>query len=88
MAHKKTASGGVRQGIKTTGRRHGVKRYGGQVVKTGNILVRQKGTNFFPGINVEMGRDHTLYSLADGVVKFRNLTGERRGKQAVDVITK
>lgn len=88
MAHKKTASGGVRQGVQTAGKRHGVKKYGNQTVRTGNILVRQKGTKFYAGTNVKMGRDHTLYATTDGTVQFRNLTGDKRGKQAIDVVEK
>ncbi|MDD3648056.1 MAG: 50S ribosomal protein L27 [Candidatus Dojkabacteria bacterium] len=88
MAHKKTASGGVRQGVQTAGKRYGLKKSQGQVVKSGNILVRQKGTKFFPGENTSMGRDFTIYATADGMVEFRILTGDRRGKKAIDVISK
>jgi large subunit ribosomal protein L27 len=56
----------------------GVKRFGGEVVRAGNILVRQRGTKFYPGVNVDMGRDHTLFSLIDGQVKFEGPTGKRR----------
>ena len=74
MAHKK-AGGSSRNGRDSAGRRLGVKRFGGQVVRSGNILVRQKGTKVYPGQNVGMGRDYTLFAKIDGVVKF-----ERRGK--------
>jgi large subunit ribosomal protein L27 len=69
MAHKK-AGGSSRNGRDTEGRRLGVKKYGGEAVIPGNILVRQRGTKFHPGDNVGMGRDHTLFALIDGQVKF------------------
>jgi large subunit ribosomal protein L27 len=69
MAHKK-AGGSSRNGRDTEGRRLGVKKYGGEAVIPGNILVRQRGTKFHPGDNVGMGRDHTLFALVDGQVKF------------------
>jgi large subunit ribosomal protein L27 len=87
MAHKKAASGGIQQGVQTAGKRYGVKKYGGEKVINGNIIIRQKGSKYFPGKNTRMGRDFTIYTIVDGVVKFRNLTGRRRGKKAVDVIT-
>ncbi len=69
MAHKK-AGGSSRNGRDSAGRRLGVKRYGGEAVTAGNILVRQRGTKFYPGTNVGMGRDHTLFALVDGKVSF------------------
>ncbi|MFT5579156.1 MAG: large subunit ribosomal protein L27 [Paraglaciecola psychrophila] len=69
MAHKK-AGGSTRNGRDSQSKRLGVKRYGGQVVLAGNILVRQRGTRFHPGINVGLGVDHTLFAKSDGVVKF------------------
>jgi large subunit ribosomal protein L27 len=69
MAHKK-AGGSSRNGRDSAGKRLGVKKYGGESVIAGNILVRQRGTRFYPGVNVGMGRDHTLYALADGKVGF------------------
>ena len=74
MAHKK-GTGSTRNGRDSNAQRLGVKRYGGQVVKAGNILVRQRGTTFHAGNNVGVGRDYTLFALVDGVVTF-----ERRGK--------
>ncbi len=71
MAHKK-AGGSTRNGRDSESKRLGVKRYGGQVVKAGNILVRQRGTRFHPGTNVGCGHDHTLFATADGVVVFEN----------------
>jgi large subunit ribosomal protein L27 len=69
MAHKK-AGGSTRNGRDSESKRLGVKRYGGQVVKAGNILVRQRGTKFHAGDNVGCGRDHTLFAKADGKVIF------------------
>ena len=69
MAHKK-AGGSTRNGRDSESKRLGVKRFGSQKVKAGNILVRQRGTHFHPGDNVGCGRDHTLFALIDGKVKF------------------
>ncbi|HVJ51135.1 MAG TPA: 50S ribosomal protein L27 [Aliidongia sp.] len=69
MAHKK-AGGSSRNGRDSAGRRLGVKKFGGEAVIAGNILVRQRGTKFHPGTNVGIGRDHTLFALVDGAVKF------------------
>lgn len=69
MAHKK-AGGSTRNGRDSESKRLGVKRFGGQLVKAGNILVRQRGTKFHPGTNVKIGRDHTLFATAEGHVKF------------------
>jgi len=69
MAHKK-AGGSSRNGRDSAGRRLGVKKYGGQAVVSGNILVRQRGTKFHPGANVGMGRDHTLFATSGGRVNF------------------
>ena len=69
MAHKK-AGGSSRNGRDSAGRRLGVKKYGGEVVVPGNIIVRQRGTKFWPGQNVGMGKDHTLFATVDGAVLF------------------
>ena len=69
MAHKK-AGGSSRNGRDSAGRRLGVKKFGGQACVAGNILVRQRGTKFYPGTNVGIGTDHTLFALKDGTVKF------------------
>lgn len=74
MAHKK-GTGSTRNGRDSNAQRLGVKRYGGQVVRAGNILVRQRGTKFHPGSNVGIGSDDTLFALIDGIVTF-----ERKGK--------
>ncbi len=70
MAHKKGA-GSSRNGRESESKRLGIKLFGGQVAKAGNILVRQRGTVHFPGLNVGIGRDHTLFALTDGKVEFR-----------------
>ena len=77
MAHKK-AGGSSRNGRDSAGRRLGVKRFSGQVVRAGNILVRQKGTKVYPGQNVGMGRDYTLFAKVDGIVKFESKGGNRK----------
>ena len=69
MAHKK-AGGSSRNGRDSAGRRLGVKKFGGENVIAGNILVRQRGTKFHPGANVGIGKDHTLFALTDGQVRF------------------
>jgi len=71
MAHKK-AGGSTRNGRDSEAKRLGVKKYGGQIVVAGNILVRQRGTKFHPGRNVGCGRDHTLFAKADGTVSFES----------------
>ncbi len=81
MAHKK-AGGSSRNGRDSKGQRRGVKRYGGQVVNAGSILVRQLGTKIYPGINVGLGRDYTLFAKTSGVVKYE----QRRGKRLVSVV--
>jgi large subunit ribosomal protein L27 len=73
---------GQTNGRDSPGQRRGVKVFGGQRVRAGNILVRQLGTRFYPGMNVGMGRDFTLFALQDGVVEFK----ERRGRRFVDVL--
>ena len=69
MAHKK-AGGSSRNGRDSESKRLGLKKYGGQIVKAGNIIVRQRGTKFHPGKNVGMGKDHTLFAKTDGELKF------------------
>ena len=83
MAHKK-GGGSTRNGRDSESKRLGVKRYGGEKVLPGNIIVRQRGTRFHPGKNVSMGKDHTIFSLVDGFVKF-----SKRGplsKKIIDVV--
>ncbi len=77
MAHKK-AGGSTRNGRDSQGQRRGVKRFGGQFVKAGNILVRQLGTKFHPGKNVGCGKDYTLFAKIDGVVSFEVVNNRQR----------
>lgn len=81
MAHKKGASSS-RNGRDSSPQYLGVKKFGGESVVAGNIIVRQRGTNFHPGENVGMGKDHTLFALVDGTVQF----GVRRDRKVVDVV--
>ena len=76
MAHKK-AGGSSRNGRDSAGRHLGVKKFGGEAVIPGNIIVRQRGTKFHPGSNVGIGKDHTLFALTDGKVAFTRKTGGR-----------
>ena len=82
MAHKKGA-GSSRNGRESESKRLGVKVFGGQSAKAGNILVRQRGTQHHPGVNVGIGRDHSLYALVDGTVEFKR---KRNNKSYVSVI--
>ena len=77
MAHKK-GGGTSRNGRDSQGQRLGVKRFAGQLVNAGTILVRQRGTRIHPGINVGIGRDHTLYALINGIVKYEPAPKDRR----------
>ena len=81
MAHKK-AGGSSRNGRDSDGRRLGVKKFGDERVLAGNIIVRQRGTKFHPGVNVGVGKDHTLFALTDGRVRF----GMRAGRAFVSVV--
>ena len=82
MAHKKGAAS-TRNGRDSNSQRLGVKRFGGQVVKAGEIIVRQRGTHFHPGNNVGRGGDDTLFALTAGAVQF----GTRRGRKVIDIVT-
>ena len=77
MAHKK-GPGACRNGRDSAGRRLGIKRFGGERVRAGHILVRQRGTRFHPGANVGKGKDDTLFALVDGFVRFERGAGDRR----------
>ena len=76
MAHKK-AGGSSRNGRDSEGRRLGVKKFGGETVIPGNIIIRQRGTKVHPGVNVGMGTDHTLFAMAAGTVEFRKKANDR-----------
>jgi large subunit ribosomal protein L27 len=77
MAHKK-GQGSTRNGRDSNAQRLGVKKFGGERVIAGNILVRQRGTKFHPGLNVKKGSDDTLFAIADGIVKFETKKGNRK----------
>ncbi len=81
MAHKK-AGGSSRNGRDSAGRRLGVKKFGGEVAIAGNILVRQRGTRVWPGVNVGLGKDHTLFATADGRVRFHD---GKQGRKYVSI---
>jgi large subunit ribosomal protein L27 len=83
MAHKK-AAGSTRNGRESESKRLGVKKYGGELVKAGNIIVRQRGTAFHPGTNVGMGRDHTIFATTDGHVDF-SIRGPRK-RRTISII--
>lgn len=83
MAHKK-GQGSTRNGRDSIGQRLGVKRFGGQFVKAGNIIVRQRGTKFHPGLNAGMGRDYTIFALIDGIVNFET-SGNRKKVSVIPV---
>ena len=81
MAHKKGGSATVKN-RDSAGKRLGVKIFGGQIARSGNIIVRQRGTNYHPGTGTKLGRDHTIFASSPGIVRFRY----RLGKKLVDVI--
>jgi large subunit ribosomal protein L27 len=85
MAHKKGV-GSSRNGRDSQGQRLGVKRYGGQLVKAGNVLVRQRGTKFHPGLNVGKGSDDTLFAMITGIVKFERKDKERQRVSVYPVV--
>lgn len=84
MAHKK-AGGSSRNGRDSAGQRRGIKKFGGQHVKAGNIIVRQLGTVVHPGLNVAMGRDYTIFATTDGIVRFEKYVRKRHEKTRVNV---
>lgn len=83
MATKK-AGGSTRNGRDSHSKRLGVKKFGNEFVRAGNIIIRQRGTEYHPGINVGMGKDHTLYALADGLVRFAIKGAQKRRFVTVD----
>lgn len=87
MAHTK-AQGAAARTVNVAGKRLGIKRFGGEAVNAGTIIVRQRGTKFHPGKNVSVGKDHTLFATSQGFVSFRKMTGYHRGQKFVDVLPK
>jgi large subunit ribosomal protein L27 len=82
MAHKK-GGGSSRNGRDSNSKRLGVKRFGGEYVRSGNIIVRQRGTKIKPGLNVGLGRDHTIFAISDGIVQFETI---HDGRKRVSVV--
>lgn len=85
MAHTK-AGGAAKRTVNVAGKRLGIKKFAGEFVKSGNIIVRQRGTKFHVGKNTMLGKDHTIFAVADGYVTFRQMTGYKRAKKFVDVL--
>lgn len=85
MAHTK-AQGAANRTVNVIGKRLGIKRYAGQKVNEGTIIVRQKGSKFHAGANTKMGRDFTIFATTEGYVSFRNMTGAHRGQKFIDVV--
>jgi large subunit ribosomal protein L27 len=84
MAHKK-GTGSTRNGRDSNAKRLGVKRYGGETVSAGSILIRQRGTAVLPGVNVGRGSDDTLYALVDGIVNFETIRRDLRNRKRINV---
>lgn len=87
MAHSASV-GSAKRTVDVAGKRLGVKRFGGEFVKAGEIIIRQKGSLFYPGVNTDVGRDFTIFSKVEGFVNFRRMTGHKRGRKYVDVLLK
>ena len=86
MAHKKASASHANQGANVRGKRLGVKKYGGEKVKAGMIIIRQNGTRINPGKNTYLSKNFSIHAKLDGVVKFRQGTGNKRGSKVVDII--
>ncbi len=87
MAHSASV-GSAKRTVDVAGKRLGVKKFGGEFVKAGEIIIRQKGSLFYPGTNTDIGRDFTIFSKVEGFVNFRRMTGHKRGQKYVDVLLK
>jgi len=85
MAHTKS-QGGAKRTVNVAGKRLGVKRGAGQIVRSGTIIVRQRGTVFHPGNNAKLGKDHTIFATVDGVVAFRRMSGIHKGQKYIDIV--
>ncbi len=85
MAHTK-AAGAAKRTVNVAGKRLGIKKFAGEHVQPGNIIVRQRGTKFHPGNGVMIGKDHTIFAVTPGFVEFRQMTGYKRAKKLVDVV--
>jgi len=84
MAHKKSA-GAAKNGRDSNGQRRGVKKYGGEMLRAGNIIIRQCGTKIHPGLGVGMGKDCTLYAKVDGILEFKTKKGDRKFANVIPV---
>ncbi len=85
MAHKKSG-GSAKNGRDSIGKRRGIKKFGGEIVGSGNIIVRQLGTKWIPGLNVGLGKDYTIFSLVDGVVEYSHFWKNGRERTKVNVV--
>jgi len=85
MAHS-AATGSAKRTVDVIGKRLGIKKFGGEAVNPGEIIVRQRGSEFYPGLNVKEGRDFTIYATIKGFVQFRRMTGYKRNQKYVDVV--
>ncbi|KXK07648.1 MAG: 50S ribosomal protein L27 [candidate division WS6 bacterium OLB21] len=85
MAHTKS-QGAAKRTVNIAGKRLGVKKFAGQKVTSGSIIIRQRGSQFHPGKNTQMGKDFTIFATSDGVVSFRQMTGSHRGQKFVDIL--
>jgi large subunit ribosomal protein L27 len=86
MAHKKASASTANQGSNRPGKRLGVKKFGGELARAGQIIAKQKGTHFFAGKNTYLARDFTIHAKVDGTVKFRTGTGNKRGSKLIDIV--
>ena len=86
MAHTK-AAGSAKRTVDVAGKRLGIKKFSGEYVKPGNIIVRQHGSHFHAGVGTMFGRDYTIFAVQEGFVSFRNMTGHKRAKKLVDVLS-
>lgn len=85
MAHTK-AQGAAKRTVNVVGKRLGIKRFAGELVNTGTIIIRQRGTKFHPGKNAGLGKDYTIFSKIEGKVSFRRMTGHHRTQKYVDIL--
>ena len=85
MAHS-ASTGSAKRTVDVIGKRLGIKRFGGQIVNAGEIIVRQRGSEFYPGKNTDQGRDFTIFEKIKGVVSFRQMTGYKRKQKYVDIL--
>jgi len=85
MAHTKQ-QGAANRHVRRPGKRLGVKKFGSEIVKSGNIIVKQKGTKFHSGKNTDIGKDFTIFATAEGILNFKKMTGRHRGQSIIEVL--